>query len=69
MQCVGNCSDPDSSKHKTYEQPILQSECMMLGEMLCWFLPHSQHPSVQLLICLFDRSVGGNCFDGKTESL
>jgi hypothetical protein len=25
MQCVGNCSDPNTRLHKTFEQPVIQT--------------------------------------------
>ncbi|KAI5478577.1 5-methyltetrahydropteroyltriglutamate-homocysteine S-methyltransferase [Pseudohyphozyma bogoriensis] len=35
MVCVGNCDDPDPSKHKLFEQPTIQTLTMFAGEMLC----------------------------------
>lgn len=32
-QCVANCTDPDLSKHKLYEQPGIQTLQMFLGEL------------------------------------
>ncbi|KAJ1721135.1 hypothetical protein LPJ53_004320 [Coemansia erecta] len=34
-QCVGNCDDPDPSKHENFEQPVWQTLNMFYGEMLC----------------------------------
>ncbi|KAJ2724670.1 hypothetical protein GGI07_001822 [Coemansia sp. Benny D115] len=34
-QCVGNCADPDASKHEYFEQPVWQTLNMFYGEMLC----------------------------------
>ncbi|KAJ2905639.1 hypothetical protein GGI21_004146, partial [Coemansia aciculifera] len=34
-ECIGNCSDPDPSKHEHFEQPVWQTLNMFYGEMLC----------------------------------
>ena len=34
--CVRNCSDPDPKKHKLFEQPVIQTAQMFIGEMGCW---------------------------------
>ncbi|CAJ2506898.1 Uu.00g080840.m01.CDS01 [Anthostomella pinea] len=36
--CVRNCDDPDPSKHKTFEQPVLQTAQMFVGEAGCWLV-------------------------------
>ncbi|KAJ5130845.1 uncharacterized protein N7515_006884 [Penicillium bovifimosum] len=36
MQCVRNCDSPDSSQRKLFEQPVIQTATMFLGEMGCW---------------------------------
>ena len=36
MQCVRNCDDPNVGKHKLFEQPVIQTVQMFIGEMGCW---------------------------------
>lgn len=38
MQCVGNCDDPDTSKRHVFEQPVMQTLQMFIGEMGCWLI-------------------------------
>ncbi|KAF1350819.1 putative nucleotide-sugar transporter [Delphinella strobiligena] len=38
MQCVANCDNPDPRKHKTFEQPVIQTLQMFLGECGCWLV-------------------------------
>lgn len=38
MQCVRNCSDPDPRKRHHFEQPVLQTAQMFVGEMGCWIV-------------------------------
>lgn len=35
MQCVENCSDPDPQNHVLFEQPVLQTLHLFVGETLC----------------------------------
>ncbi|KAI9167318.1 hypothetical protein HJFPF1_03444 [Paramyrothecium foliicola] len=37
-QCVRNCDNPDPRKHVRFEQPVLQSAQMFVGEMGCWLV-------------------------------
>ena len=37
-QCVRNCDDPDVSKRRRFEQPVLQTAQMFVGEMGCWLV-------------------------------
>ncbi|CAG9979031.1 unnamed protein product [Clonostachys byssicola] len=37
-QCVLDCDNPDVSKRKHFEQPVLQSAQMFVGEMGCWLV-------------------------------
>lgn len=41
-QCVGNCLDPDVTKHKNFEHPYIQTLQMFIGELgiyiVYWFL-------------------------------
>ncbi|KAL1856542.1 hypothetical protein VTK73DRAFT_8224 [Phialemonium thermophilum] len=37
-QCVRNCSDPDPRKRAHFEQPVLQTAQMFVGEMGCWLV-------------------------------
>lgn len=38
MQCVANCDSPSPSKHKTFEQPVIQTLQMFIGETGCWLV-------------------------------
>ncbi|TGZ79170.1 integral membrane protein [Ascodesmis nigricans] len=38
MQCVRNCDDPDPTKRHVFEQPVLQTLQMFIGEMGCWLI-------------------------------
>ncbi|KAH8909709.1 hypothetical protein BR93DRAFT_909187 [Coniochaeta sp. PMI_546] len=37
-QCVRNCTDPDPKNRRAFEQPVLQSAQMFVGEMGCWLV-------------------------------
>ncbi|KAB5558199.1 hypothetical protein GE09DRAFT_103610 [Coniochaeta sp. 2T2.1] len=37
-QCVRNCTDPDPARRHAFEQPVLQSAQMFVGEMGCWLV-------------------------------
>ncbi|OBT42214.1 hypothetical protein VE00_06855 [Pseudogymnoascus sp. WSF 3629] len=37
-QCVSNCDDPDPSNRKHFEQPVIQTAQMFIGEMGCWLV-------------------------------
>ncbi|KAK4224743.1 hypothetical protein QBC38DRAFT_511535 [Podospora fimiseda] len=37
-QCVRNCDDPDLKKRKHFEQPVIQTLQMFVGEMGCWLV-------------------------------
>ncbi|CAK7227346.1 hypothetical protein SCUCBS95973_006512 [Sporothrix curviconia] len=37
-QCVRNCDDPDPKKRAYFEQPVLQTTQMFVGEMGCWLV-------------------------------
>ncbi|KAF2152039.1 hypothetical protein K461DRAFT_279568 [Myriangium duriaei CBS 260.36] len=37
MQCVGNCTAPPA-RQKTFEQPVLQTLQMFVGEAACWLV-------------------------------
>jgi len=36
--CIRDCDDPDPKKHKMFEQPVVQTAQMFIGEMGCWLL-------------------------------
>lgn len=36
--CVQNCDDPDIHTHKHFEQPVIQTLQMFIGEMGCWLV-------------------------------
>ncbi|KAA8912764.1 hypothetical protein FN846DRAFT_932658 [Sphaerosporella brunnea] len=38
MQCVRNCDDPDPTKRHVFEQPVMQTLQMFIGEMGCWLI-------------------------------
>ncbi|RVD80606.1 uncharacterized protein DFL_008500 [Arthrobotrys flagrans] len=38
QQCVRNCDDPDLRKHEHFEQPVIQTLQMFIGEMGCWLV-------------------------------
>ncbi|KAK3987951.1 hypothetical protein QBC44DRAFT_113657 [Cladorrhinum sp. PSN332] len=37
-QCVRNCDDPDLKKRSHFEQPVIQTLQMFVGEMGCWLV-------------------------------
>ncbi|KAI4866911.1 hypothetical protein F4820DRAFT_415410 [Hypoxylon rubiginosum] len=37
-QCVRNCDDPDPKNRRTFEQPVLQTAQMFVGEVGCWLV-------------------------------
>ncbi|KAI0552888.1 hypothetical protein F4679DRAFT_28219 [Xylaria curta] len=37
-QCVRNCDDPDPKTHVLFEQPVLQTAQMFVGESGCWLV-------------------------------
>ncbi|KAI1801611.1 hypothetical protein F4811DRAFT_453301 [Daldinia bambusicola] len=37
-QCVRNCDDPDPKKRQSFEQPVLQTAQMFIGEVGCWLI-------------------------------
>ncbi|KAE8144408.1 hypothetical protein BDV25DRAFT_134697 [Aspergillus avenaceus] len=38
MQCVRNCDSPDSNDRHLFEQPVIQTIQMFIGEMGCWIV-------------------------------
>lgn len=38
MQCVDNCDSPSKKYRKHFEQPVLQTLQMFIGEMGCWLV-------------------------------
>lgn len=38
MQCVSNCDSPSPKHRKHFEQPVLQTLQMFIGEMGCWLV-------------------------------
>ncbi|KAF2637277.1 MFS general substrate transporter [Massarina eburnea CBS 473.64] len=38
MQCVNNCSSPNPKYRQHFEQPVLQTLQMFIGEMGCWLV-------------------------------
>lgn len=43
MQCTGNCASSDPRTHKTFEQPVLQTLQMFVGEAGCWLIVLVSH--------------------------
>jgi len=37
-QCVRNCDDPNPKKRVHFEQPVIQTLQMFIGEMGCWLV-------------------------------
>lgn len=37
-QCVRNCDDPDPKRRAHFEQPVIQTAQMFVGEMGCWLV-------------------------------
>lgn len=44
-QCVQNCSDPDLSLHKKYEQPAIQTLQMFVGELAVYLVYYTLYKS------------------------
>jgi multidrug transporter EmrE-like cation transporter len=38
MQCVENCDSPDPRLHRVFEQPVIQTATMFIGESGCWLV-------------------------------
>ncbi|KAJ5294726.1 hypothetical protein N7508_009547 [Penicillium antarcticum] len=38
MQCVRNCDSPEPAYRKLFEQPVIQTAQMFIGEMGCWLV-------------------------------
>ncbi|KAI5804414.1 hypothetical protein EDC01DRAFT_643313 [Geopyxis carbonaria] len=38
MQCVRNCDEADPARRKVFEQPVMQTLQMFIGEMGCWLI-------------------------------
>ncbi|GLI78050.1 hypothetical protein PoHVEF18_006349 [Penicillium ochrochloron] len=38
MQCVRNCDSPNPKERKLFEQPVIQTAQMFVGEMGCWIV-------------------------------
>ncbi|KIW96524.1 uncharacterized protein Z519_03593 [Cladophialophora bantiana CBS 173.52] len=38
QQCVRGCNSKNPKDHKTFEQPVIQTVQMFIGEMGCWFV-------------------------------
>ncbi|PTU17074.1 hypothetical protein P175DRAFT_0487981 [Aspergillus ochraceoroseus IBT 24754] len=38
MQCVRNCDSPNPKDHRHFEQPVIQTIQMFIGEMGCWLV-------------------------------
>ncbi|KAL1974027.1 hypothetical protein VTN31DRAFT_5587 [Thermomyces dupontii] len=38
LQCVRNCDSPDPKARKYFEQPVIQTVQMFIGEMGCWIV-------------------------------
>lgn len=52
MQCVANCDSPDPNKRKNFEQPVIQTLQMFVGESGCWLVVFASY--------LYRRFVSGS---------
>ncbi|KAL4871724.1 hypothetical protein BDV12DRAFT_163644 [Aspergillus spectabilis] len=43
MQCVRNCDSPNPKDHRLFEQPVIQTIQMFIGEMGCWLVVLGSH--------------------------
>ncbi|KAL4933700.1 putative nucleotide-sugar transporter [Aspergillus undulatus] len=43
MQCVRNCDSPNPKDHRLFEQPVIQTIQMFIGEMGCWLVVGMTH--------------------------
>ncbi|KAL3463847.1 hypothetical protein BJX64DRAFT_287065 [Aspergillus heterothallicus] len=43
MQCVRNCDSPNPKDHRLFEQPVIQTIQMFIGEMGCWLVVLLSH--------------------------
>lgn len=43
MQCVSNCDDPNPARRKNFEQPVIQTLQMFVGESGCWLVVLATH--------------------------
>ncbi|KAL4880117.1 hypothetical protein BJY04DRAFT_208357 [Aspergillus karnatakaensis] len=43
MQCVRNCDSPNPKDHRLFEQPVIQTIQMFIGEMGCWLVVFGSH--------------------------
>ncbi|KAL5336503.1 hypothetical protein BJX70DRAFT_279740 [Aspergillus crustosus] len=43
MQCVRNCDSPNPKDHRFFEQPVIQTIQMFIGEMGCWLVVLGSH--------------------------
>ncbi|KAJ2904624.1 integral membrane protein [Zalerion maritima] len=51
QQCLGNCDNPDPKKREHFEQPVIQTAQMFVGEMGCWLVVGA--------MALYDHYVSG----------
>lgn len=43
QQCVRNCDDPEPRRRVRFEQPVIQTLQMFIGEMGCWLVIGAHH--------------------------
>ncbi|KAF4552934.1 EamA-like transporter-like protein 1 [Elsinoe fawcettii] len=55
MQCVRNCTSPNPREHHTFEQPVIQTLQMFVGESGCWLVVFASY-----LVSRFSKSRGGS---------
>ncbi|KFY25993.1 hypothetical protein V493_04324 [Pseudogymnoascus sp. VKM F-4281 (FW-2241)] len=58
-QCVANCDDPNPDSRKHFEQPVIQTAQMFIGEMGCWL--------VVGIFSLYQRFAGDRSVDQGPE--
>ncbi|BCS27388.1 putative nucleotide-sugar transporter [Aspergillus puulaauensis] len=61
MQCVRNCDSPNPKDHRLFEQPVIQTIQMFIGEMGCWL--------VVLLTNLYKRYLAPRLFQNQSPLL
>ncbi|KAK0630693.1 hypothetical protein B0T17DRAFT_228096 [Bombardia bombarda] len=57
-QCVRNCDDPDPKKRAHFEQPVIQTLQMFIGEMGCWLVVAG--------MSLYSRYISGSAANGSS---
>ncbi|KAL2866708.1 putative nucleotide-sugar transporter [Aspergillus lucknowensis] len=56
MQCVKNCDSPNLKDHRLFEQPVIQTIQMFIGEMGCWLVVLLSHVYQRYLSPILPRN-------------